>query len=413
MNCGLTRDQDFRQFKRKVKIKNKYEENIKKAQTNNDNDINNNNDNDNSDIKEKKNNIYIPMNFNLIFNYFINKEKQRNSFLIVENAIKEMDKIIQGEDEYDNNIEINNPKKKKRESIKVLAYAKSLNEKNTKKLKFRRFENKKLSEKKLYKYYNPKSSDKFNSKYYDIININKDINEEKLDINFSDLMKEFSNIFDIKDTDSKNEGKESSEEKNRIQSSNSAKSLLFKQCNKKDNTDKKEKIFINTMNNDNNNNNNEINSSKKLSINNFEKYHNLKMAINETKEKIKKNKNLRILNDDELKIHNLLDIKDIIKKGNSIISPKESQFKRPIINENLENSSYRENNSIKSNNFYIKTLKVENDVNSGIKKIQLNKKPLYNFYCGMPKIINLENNYIPKLLQKYDYVPNEFFNSKK
>ena len=81
MNFALSRDQDFRLFMREIKRKNKMEEKKRNSKT--------------ISYDEKKENIYIPMNFDLIFNYFINKEKQRNSITIVENAIKEMDKIIQ------------------------------------------------------------------------------------------------------------------------------------------------------------------------------------------------------------------------------------------------------------------------------------------------------------------------------
>ena len=410
MKFGLTRDQDFRQFMRKVKSKNKYEENKKKNKT-----IDYNSDNENFDNNEKKTNIYIPMNFNLIFNYFINKEKQRNSFIIVENAIKEMDKIIQGVDESDNS-KTKSPKKKKRDSIKVLAPSKSLKDRNLKSLKLKRFEKKKLTDKKGFNFFNSKSSEKFDPKFKDMININNDNNDDKYDINFSELMKEFSNIFDIKDI---NEEKDSSEEKNYFKSSNSAKSFIIKHNNsnsnsfngKNENKDKQEKSFMDIMSN----NNNKINSLNKLNANNFEKYHNLKMAIIETKEKIKKNRNLHNLNNDDLKVHNLLDIKDIIKNGNHIISPKESQFKKPIIMENLENSSYKDNNSF-NNNFDSKTIKIGNKIDFKSKKFQINKKPLYNFYCGMPQILNLDNDNTKslKLLEKkYDYVPNEFLTIKK
>ena len=106
MDFALKREQDFRQFMRGVKKRNKNEENSKNLKTFNYND-------------EKKDKVYIPMNFDLIFDYLINKEKQRHSIEVVENAIKEMDKIIQkgNEDDDIHTIELSPDKKNKNKNI--------------------------------------------------------------------------------------------------------------------------------------------------------------------------------------------------------------------------------------------------------------------------------------------------------
>ena len=404
MNFALTRDQDFRQFMRKVKIKNKKEENNKKKKI----------INYNGEIDEKKDNVYIPMNFNLIFNYFINKEKQRNSIIIVEKAIKEMDKIIQngGENESDQLKNVKSPKKPKRESLKLFVPSKTLKDKNINLLNLRSFhktksirEEKNLSGKNSNNYFNSKSSEKMNGNINDIFKKNDNLKN----INFAQLIKEFSSLFGIKDN--KDEENELSVDKNMMQNSNSAKSFLFNQYNnfnnKKDKLlikDKNEKTFTDTMKNDI-----KLNSLKKLNINNFEKYHDLKLAILETKEQIKKMKNTYNIDDDQ-KIHNLNDLKDIINQGSYI----NKSFKKLKPLENLENSLHRDNNYSNNINYYSKTLKIENNSKKGRKKYHIKKKPLYNFYCGIPKIMNFDNDYIksPKLTQKYDYVPNELFNKK-
>jgi hypothetical protein len=124
MNFALNREQDFRQFMRKVKIKNKIEENKKQL---NDNETNY------SEKEQEDNHTYIPMNFNSIFGYFINREKQRKSFVVVENAIKEMDKIIQGGNEKESVEFLPSPKKekkeknKKRDSLKIILPSRTLN----------------------------------------------------------------------------------------------------------------------------------------------------------------------------------------------------------------------------------------------------------------------------------------------
>jgi hypothetical protein len=202
MNFALNREQDFRQFMRKIKKKNKIEENNIKLKT-----ISYNND-------EKKKNIYIPMNFNLIFDYFINKEKQRNSINIVENVIKEMDKIIQrgNENEKSKIISDETPKKekksKKESTKKLFVTSKTLkNNNNIKLFHLRSFhknnttskeskEQHQFSEKKVNQPFNSKSTKKLSSK---IRETEKDKDDKLKNINFEKLINEFSRLFGIED----------------------------------------------------------------------------------------------------------------------------------------------------------------------------------------------------------------------
>ena len=69
MMFSLTKEQDFREFMRK--IKEKYKKNGIENQS-----------------------VYLPKNFNYLLDYFINKGKERNSVDIIEKAVEEMDKII-------------------------------------------------------------------------------------------------------------------------------------------------------------------------------------------------------------------------------------------------------------------------------------------------------------------------------
>ena len=76
INFALEREQDFREFMREIKQKCKKNEN--------DESINN----------SKDENSYLPMNFNLVLDYFINKEKERHSVGVVINAIEQLEKDI-------------------------------------------------------------------------------------------------------------------------------------------------------------------------------------------------------------------------------------------------------------------------------------------------------------------------------
>ena len=423
MNFALSRDQDFRLFMREIKRKNKMDETNRNSKT--------------ISYDEKKENIYIPMNFDLIFNYFINKEKQRNSITIVENAIKEMDKIIQERFENQNQIEesVKIEKKEKQKTKKKYIVSKTLKDKNLNFLSFNNYhrqntisEEQELDPDSLSINKSSKSTKKMHAKLNEMIEKEK---EEKLKkINFAQLIKEFSNLFGIKENDEKNKINED-KNKNRILSADNSKMNSYSNYYNNYNN------YFNNYNNNNyetiNNNNNRkektyseevkkgmrIDSLKNININNFEKYHDLKLALSVTKEQIKNMKN-RDLIDEDLKTFNIVDVRDIINKVNTFIkSPKSYKEKNNYANTSFPVQKYLNNldNSFKKDKYYLnnkteynnnKTNAEENTRNK-FRKYHI-KKNIYNYYCGKPIIMDYINNSVKKTkLSRHDYVPNEFF----
>ena len=423
MNFALSRDQDFRLFMREIKRKNKMDETNRNSKT--------------ISYDEKKENIYIPMNFDLIFNYFINKEKQRNSITIVENAIKEMDKIIQERFENQNQKEesVKIEKKEKQKTKKKYIVSKTLKDKNLNFLSFNNYhrqntisEEQELDPDSLSINISSKSTKKMHAKLNEMIEKEK---EEKLKkINFAQLIKEFSNLFGIKENDEKNKINED-KNKNRILSADNSKMNSYSNYYNNYNN------YCNNYNNNNyetiNNNNNRkektyseevkkgmrIDSLKNININNFEKYHDLKLALSVTKEQIKNMKN-RDLIDEDLKTFNIVDIRDIINKVNTFIkSPKSYKEKNNYANTSFPVQKYLNNldNSFKKDKYYLNNkteynnnkTKAEENTKNKFRKYHI-KKNIYNYYCGKPIIMDYINNSVKKTkLSRHDYVPNEFF----
>ena len=423
MNFALSRDQDFRLFMREIKRKNKMDETNRNSKT--------------ISYDEKKENIYIPMNFDLIFNYFINKEKQRNSITIVENAIKEMDKIIQERFENQNQKEesAKMAKTEKQKTKKKYTVSKTLKDKNLNFLSFNNYhrqntisEEQELDPDSLSINKSSKSTKKMHAKLNEMIEKEK---EEKLKkINFAQLIKEFSNLFGIKENDEKNKINED-KNKNRILSADNSKMNSYSNYYNNYNN------YCNNYNNNNyetiNNNNNRkektyseevkkgmrIDSLKNININNFEKYHDLKLALSVTKEQIKNMKNKDMI-DEDLKTFNIVDVRDIINKVNTFIkSPKSYKEKNNYANTSFPVQKYLNNldNSLKKDKYYLnnkteynnnKTNAEENTRNK-FRKYHI-KKNIYNYYCGKPIIMDYINNSVKKTkLSRHDYVPNEFF----
>ena len=398
MNFALKREQDFRQFMRNVKEKNKIEENSKNLKTFT---YNNN---------EKTNNVYIPMNFNLIFDYLINKEKQRNSLIVVENAIKEMDKIIRRGNDKDNNSFLASPekeKKKKNEIKKNILNSKTLKTDNKRLFNLHRFhkantnskiDKNKTKGEKLNNYFKSQSTNKIYLKNF----FEKEKDEKINKINFAQLIKEFYSLFGLEE---KNENYDLFEDKENEKN----KEINIKCGSNKSYTEEmKKQLRINTL--------------KEINNNNFEKYHDLKLTLSATKEQIKKMKNNNLIQD-ELDLYNMVDIRDILNRDANF--PQSSKlhnklslnsiFKGSKNLENLDNSLNNRENNYKSNmTEYNKTLKVEKSSNRNRNKYRF-KKPLYNFYWGKPQIMNIGDDYMNyhNIKRKYDYVPNEFLSSKK
>ena len=421
MNFALSRDQDFRLFMREIKKKNKIEESNRNSKT--------------ISYDEKKENIYIPMNFDLIFNYFINKEKQRNSITIVENAIKEMDKIIQ--ERFENNdkkeeSEKLKKKEKKNKTKKKYIASKTLKDKNMNFLSFNNYhrQNTISEEQELVldsstKKLSSQSSKRIHAKLNEMIEKEK---EEKLKrINFAQLIKEFSNLFGIKENDEKNK---INEDKNRILSADNSKMHSYNSYYND--------YYNNYFNSNYNNNNNKreektfseevkkemrIDSLKNLNINNFEKYHDLKLALSVTKEQIKNMKNKDMIEED-LKTFNIVDIRDIVNQVNTFIkAPKSHKANNIYANTSFPVQKYLNNldYSLKKDKYYLNNktdynnnmTKAEEKTRNKFRKYHI-KKNIYNYYCGKPIIMDYINNSVKKTkLLRYDYVPNEFFAKEK
>ena len=254
LNFALHNDQEFRHFMRK--IKSKYKEEIKK----------------NNNVEDE--NIYFPMNLNLLFDYFISKAKENSSFKKIKNAIDRINKVVTNSE-------------KKQTDIK---HFQNLNIENIE---------------------NSKKPGKLNNEYSDL-NMNDDIDLLE-NIDFAALFKEFSNLFSLKKL----------EDFQKAMSENKGKSLKneLKRVTKDINIDKNIKEFSSDLMKIKNNiilnkeikkenipvlyelsknKDDEIANCIKRSLNrstiiqlnmdNYKKYHNLKLALEATKENIKKMK---------------------------------------------------------------------------------------------------------------------------
>ena len=84
INFTLKKEQNFRNFMRKIKSENKQK--------------------DKDDYgNQNKERIYLPMNFNLVLDYFIKKEKEKHIIKKLKNAFDELDNDIKKEDKNDDN----------------------------------------------------------------------------------------------------------------------------------------------------------------------------------------------------------------------------------------------------------------------------------------------------------------------
>ena len=209
MNFTLQKDQDFREFMRKIKEKYKKE-----------------------GMNEQG---YLPMNFNFLLDYFINKGKERNSIDIIEKAVEEMDKIIGNE----NNENSNNEDEEKKTNRK----------------------------------------DEF---------------DEQLEkINFEEIIEEFSNLFKIGEnsgiTNDTTSGAKSKRRLTSFRSSNQTRRDTFHNNNININNNEVENVEKDDDNNimtqmiNNQLTRYDINKMNKM---NYEKLHDIKLAIEETKKQI-------------------------------------------------------------------------------------------------------------------------------
>ncbi len=388
MNFALTKDQDFREFMREIKLK---------KEKNND-----------KDEKER----YLPMNFNLMFDYFLMKGKERASIEEIEKGISEMDKIIMS-----NNT--NNKKDEKNENEDGIDNKKDkiLNDKNNWN------DNYDISNKN-------KSNETINK-------INIDYEKQLSNLNFVNLIQNFATLFHINESSLKAMSDSFRELAADHQKDSGIKKTKLKE-------DKKIKISIFTEEdalknkNKSQNKKNEINEStstiyddkvieqlvkyninrkilKNLNMNNYKKFHNVNLAINQTKNTVdefikaykKKNlstgrKNNFFENKTKINDRSLLESDE---KNNYTFNKKSKislkinpiylfDKKRNFINKN-SNTNYS-SNSKDINNF--NNIKINNQ--SGVNSI--------NSYITKSKI----NNYLTNN-NRLDFVPPELLKEKK
>ena len=398
MNFALSKDRDFIIFMRKIKKKNKKEERKRTSYT--------------LDFDEKKESTYIPMSFDVIIDYFINKEKQRNSVHIVETAINEMDQIIQErienekkqiEEEENKNLFID--EKEHLKSIRKYKVSKTIKEQNFNFLKVRK--NKKKNTltdeqmeqiKKTSKKIILNSTKKIPFKLNDVYEKQK---VEKLkSINFAQLTKEFSNLFRMKEI---NEENDLNKFKKRIITVNNTKSYLL---NKLNNGDAYSEVMKRRL---------RINSVKAINEDNYEKYHDLRLALNTTKEQFQKMRNKKMIEEDK-KLLNMVDFRDIDKYyNNAKINKTEIDSNIFGFSRNFENSLTKRENQVHSIKEYTNIIKFKDNFRKKKKNIHINRKHIYNYYCGKPIILNYDNSNSSKKsksMKRHDYVPIEFLTKK-
>jgi len=110
INFALTKDQDFRQFIRKIKERSEKEKE-KKIKEQNKLGVSTNNSNEKDNENENEKDGYLPMSFNSLLDYFVGKGKERASKEVISKAIEEMNKII---NKTKNKINLSNSARKRR-----------------------------------------------------------------------------------------------------------------------------------------------------------------------------------------------------------------------------------------------------------------------------------------------------------
>ena len=326
MTFALTRDQDFRYFIRKL---------LKKTKA-----------------KHDKKDLYFPMNFNSVLDYFMSKEKQSNSINAVQNAIKDMNQMMKLDN--DDNVEKSN----------LFSEDLSLSRKSNNAFLLSSKSNNKISLKSNYYNYSGENNYK--------------------DINFHNLIDEFSNLFGLDNSDK-------SIRKNKREAK-SAKTRNIKQIEKNISfTDKiKEKLQKETLVN--------------LNIDNFKKYNDLKLALEATKEQVKfmkTHKNKYGLTEEDTKTIDMVDVRNIFNENNKKLRKSKEIFK-------IKNSKiFDKNYSTLSINVYLNNKNKNKEKKNKSKETIKNKRHIFNFYCGSPIIVNEEY----KSNSKYDFVPLELLNA--
>ena len=326
MTFALTRDQDFRYFIRKL---------LKKTKA-----------------KHDKKDLYFPMNFNSVLDYFMSKEKQSNSINAVQNAIKDMNQMMKLDN--DDNAEKSN----------IFSEDLSLSRKSNNAFLLSSKSNNKIS---------------LRSNHYNYSGENN-----YKDINFHNLIDEFSNLFGLDNLDksirkNKREAKSAKIRNNKQIEKNISFTDKIKAKLQKD-------ILIN------------------LNIDNFKKYNDLKLALEATKEQVKfmkTHKNKYGLTEEDTKTIDMVDVRNIFNENNQQLRKSKEIFK--IKNPKI----FDKNFSTLSINVYLNNRNKNKEKQNKRKETIKNKQHTFNFYCGSPIIVNEEY----KSNSKYDFVPLELLNA--
>ena len=363
MNFALTKDQDFREFMREIKLKSKKNE-----------------DGFNSNKSEEEENGYLPMNFNLMFDYFLVKGKERASIEAIENSINEMEKIINKDKNIEEKRNVNNNEEK--------IVNPNLKNQNSLDLNKNQIE---------------EENDE-NSKYYD---------EQLKNLNFCDLMENFTNLFNVNDLTNNN--KNFIEEK-KEKTSNEEEGKIGNE-DEKTNNNKKNKALINessdAMTEFLQNKMNKI-TIKKMNIKNYKKFHNVKLALNATKDQVKtfiKSNGNKFNTLYKIRLNNENNNKEI-KSIQSAIFP---YFRSKTNNNDLHN---KEKQLLKTKTLLLfnKNIINKKDINEGNKRaISFVKEKKINLIDDKKKRLLFVNNYSNKINRtncKLDYVPPELLQIK-
>ena len=211
INFALTKDQDFRQFMRNIKERAEKEKKIKAKKNMGIIGVN-------KSLEQEKDG-YLPMSFKSLLDYFIDKGKERSSKEIINNAIKEMNDIINKNKTSYNSHNINkklitqktlkindNESSKNISKKKPLISQRTLQPDNRFKSFFKDIKVNRASSRKRNKLVE-EDIEKLNIE----LNLNDDFDfdyEKQLkDINFQKLINEFSNLFNINQIHSNRQNK--------------------------------------------------------------------------------------------------------------------------------------------------------------------------------------------------------------
>ena len=376
LNFALHNDEEFRKFMRKLKIKCKEE--IKK----------------NNNLEYES--LYFPMNLNLLFDYFISRTKEISSMKKIKGAIDSINKVV-------TNIEKIN-----------------FNEDSFKNLDIEKIEKTK----------------KLNNH-----NLNLDLNED-LDllenIDFSALFDEFKNLFTVnKLEDFEKEMKSNKRKKIKNELKTITKDFIINKKKKKFSSDfmdikniKNNLLFNYEANKDNKDNipliyelsknkdDQFLNDIKRcmnrssiiqMNMDNFEKYHNLQIALEATKESINKMKTNDVSNsnDNNKKNINKSTIPLIEKKYTLDLNDKLKNcffFKYKNISKSNSTKLFNKNELInfKKNSFFSKLY--NNSIDNHLNKFSINRSMSSNLID-----INKTGYYSTR---KLDYVPMDLIKVK-